>query len=399
MQEKRKANESGPEKIPLIRSIGIAGAWGYIGRKILDAALALGIQPYVLDPGPWPEDVDPSRVRRWEDETGFYQLDVDLFHLALHPEDRQSALDHLFRRAAAGSSLWVLNEKPITAPDTPQEGWRLVQQVENTSRLTMLFDFPELFDPLTFRILEFLNQFQTVNITYFFLQRSKDREDPTIPRNYKRMVPIQFQETVHCLAYVLFLLGRLKGGFEAVLSEGIWVQAEAEPYDPPNPELYPYVVDGRCTYVLRLGQVQVEGRTDFKRGAPWTKRRIIKGIGDGRPFQIEAEYQEGQKGWKVNGEPQPWDPKADTYRAILRTLSEWKETVPRGELLQGVYPNPRLAWWTFQLSGLLWRSSYENRPIDIPNLEVLQRFDSGFAAEKDRLPRYSSVLSRRTPKP
>src|SRR5438094_9545063 len=39
-------------------SIAIAGAWGYIGRKLLDAALHLGIRAYVYDPGPTPSDVD-----------------------------------------------------------------------------------------------------------------------------------------------------------------------------------------------------------------------------------------------------------------------------------------------------------------------------------------------------
>ena len=46
---------------PLPRSIAIAGAWGYIGRKFLDVALANGLETYVFDPGPMPEDVDRSR--------------------------------------------------------------------------------------------------------------------------------------------------------------------------------------------------------------------------------------------------------------------------------------------------------------------------------------------------
>ncbi len=51
----------------LPRSIAIAGAWGYIGRKFLDVALAHGLQTYVYDPGPPPKDVDLARLTRVAD--------------------------------------------------------------------------------------------------------------------------------------------------------------------------------------------------------------------------------------------------------------------------------------------------------------------------------------------
>ena len=44
-----------PEASELPRSIAIAGAWGYIGRKFLDVALARGLTTYVHDPGPMPD--------------------------------------------------------------------------------------------------------------------------------------------------------------------------------------------------------------------------------------------------------------------------------------------------------------------------------------------------------
>jgi hypothetical protein len=69
----------------------------------------------------------------------------------------------------------------------------------------MLYDFPELFDPLTARLLDFLAQFRSVQLTEITVQRSKDRENPANPRNYKRMVPIQYQETVHCIAFALYV--------------------------------------------------------------------------------------------------------------------------------------------------------------------------------------------------
>ena len=67
-------------------SIAIAGAWGYIGRKFLDAARQLGIDVFVHDPGPVPDDLDLNGVARIAEEAEFYDTQADLFHLALHPD-------------------------------------------------------------------------------------------------------------------------------------------------------------------------------------------------------------------------------------------------------------------------------------------------------------------------
>ena len=74
------------------RSIAIAGAWGYIGRKLLDSALEMGLEAHALDPGPVPGDLDVERVALHGDEEAFYRLDDDMFHLALHPERRKKGL-------------------------------------------------------------------------------------------------------------------------------------------------------------------------------------------------------------------------------------------------------------------------------------------------------------------
>ena len=98
-----------PRDLPA--SIAIAGAWGYIGRKFLDVALAHRLETFVLDPGPIPVDLDPSRFVRVDDEAEFYRLPADLFHLALHPEHRR--LDLLLARR---EPLLILNEKPMALP-------------------------------------------------------------------------------------------------------------------------------------------------------------------------------------------------------------------------------------------------------------------------------------------
>jgi hypothetical protein len=369
-------------------SVAIAGAWGYIGRKVLDAALRRGLRTYVYDPGPAPVGFDLERVTRVSDESAFYNLDVDLFHLALQPEVRQGGLGCLLGRARS-EPLLILNEKPMVSPENPEEAPVLIECVDR-SRAVMLYDFPELFDPLTHRITGYLSGFSQLEIQSMVLERSKDREDPAIARNHKRMLPIQFQESVHCLAYLLYLMAALRGGLEAIFPTGVSVSASSSPYSPPNPGIYPYVVDGRCEYRLSLGRLRVEGITNFKRGAAWTKRRILRGRGDGRPFVIEADYLEGRKYLRINGVDQGWDASSCSYAAILSTLNEWRNGLSAATLLHGVYPNPRLAWLAFQLSGVLWRSSHEQRQIDLADVAALRGFDSAFRAARPNLPRYDA---------
>ena len=360
--------------MPSLNSIAIAGAWGYIGRKVLDAALRRGLSVMVCDPGPTPADLDLAAVTRVADEAQFYRLPVDGFHLALHPEARRAGQTLLLHRARS-EPLWILNEKPMFAPHHPADGRALIEAVDR-SQAVMLYDFPELFDPLTRRVMERLARFRQVEISSIVVERSKDREDPAIPRNAKSMVSIQFQESVHCLAYVLYVLGTLRGSLDAPLSDGVTVSANSEPYAPPNPELYQDVVDGRCDFQLALGPVRVQGLTNFKRGAPWTKRRVLQGRGDGRPFVIEANYLEGKKQLVIDGVDQGWDAAACSYGAILSTWADWRATVPPSTLLRGVYPNPRLAWLAFQLSEALWRASHGAGRIELSYLPALQTFNT-----------------------
>jgi predicted dehydrogenase len=337
-----------PDDLP--RSIAIAGAWGYIGRKFLDVALARGLTAYVLDPGPIPDDLDPMRFTRLTDEAEFYALRPDLFHLALHPEHRR--LDLLLAR---DEPLLILNEKPMALPGRPDECDRIVAAVDASSA-TVLYDFPELYDPLTARVLDHLAQFHDVRLTDVYVQRSKDREEPSNPRNYKRMVSIQYQETVHCLAFALYLLATIKGGLDAALADGVRIVGESDPYEPPNPEAYPEPVDGRCRYRATFGDVAIDGLTDFKRGAPWAKRRVLRGLGDGRPFAIEVSYLEGSKSLRIDDVDQPCDPRADSYEDVLRTSLRWSRQFDRSEFMTGLFPNPRLARLTYRLSSALWRS-------------------------------------------
>jgi predicted dehydrogenase len=358
---------------PSIRSVAIAGGWGYIGRKFVDAALALGQDVAVHDPGPPPADVDRNRVRVVDEPGAFYDSAADLFHLALHPEHRRQGFARLLERART-EPLLILAEKPMAAPEHPEECATTERAVAAT-RATVLYDFPELYDGLTERILEYLGRFRTVEIREMFVTRSKDREDPANPRNFKRMVTVQYQESVHCLAFALHLLGRLAGGVEPVLDRGVTVSAEAEPYVPPNPAAYPRPMDGRCRFELTVGSVLVTGDTNFKRGAPWAKRREVRGLADGRPFEVVVDYLEGRKHLTIDGRPQPIDPAASSYEQVLLTAGCWHREVGPVGLDAGVYPTPRFARFAYQLSAALWGSSHGGRPLHFASAADLLAFD------------------------
>ena len=351
----------------LPRTIAIAGAWGYIGRKFLHAALDLGVKPYVLDPAPRPSDIDPERVHIVDDTGQFYELDADLFHLALHPDMRERPLATLFERSRNGRGPAILCEKPMATPDNPRLcDWIVAQS--DAAGASLFFDFPELFDPITLRIHAFLSTFKRVRFDEIRLERSKDREDPSNPRNYKVMVPIQYQETVHSIAFVLNLLAITRGGLGNVCRD-IRAEGSSERYCPPNPEAYPGPVDGKFEGALTLDGTTALLSTNFKTGATWTKRQRIRGVGDGRPFLIEAEFLEGAKFLRIDGEALPIAPESDSYQNVIRQLWAWHSQVPAEERAAGLYPNARLARCTFLLSCMLWESCAKRSPVESTDLQ------------------------------
>lgn len=370
-----------------IQSLAIAGAWGYIGRKFVDAGLQLGLDLSIYDPGPAPEDVPLDQLQQYTDDS-FYAQSADLYHLALHPEHRASALAQLLQRAAH-EPVRILNEKPMAAPERPQDCITLINSLAGTQAL-LLFDFPELFEPLTARIVDFLAAAKVVTIDEIVIQRSKDREDPSNPRNCKRMVHIQYQETVHCVAWLLFVLGQRAGGAEAALADGLRLSASARSYAAPNPQDYSYVVDGRVDYEIQFGATAVHGCTDFTRGAIWAKTRVVRGHADGQAFELKMDYLEGAKYLQINGVAQDIDAKGSSYEAVLQTFDHWLQTVPEETLRSSsCFPNAAFAHLTYSLSSLLWRSSHDGTPISVGDAGALLAFDARFAAAVGGFPHYT----------
>jgi predicted dehydrogenase len=243
---------------------------------------------YGFDPGPRPADFSYSdRLQMIACEQQFYELDADLFHIATHPEVRQG----VYRLLDRGRHLNI--EKPMAHPAHPDECSRL-RAAARASHGTVLFDFVEVFNPRTLQIRAILAEMKKhsdCRITRISCERSKDREDTQNLRNRKIMVPIQYQESAHCLALLLFVLGR-PSSFEEAFPHGMTGAAMSAPYDPPNPEDYRYgVVDGKIAGELRVDGLAIGIHTDFKRrGAGPFKRFRIKGFAGGHDFQIESIY-------------------------------------------------------------------------------------------------------------
>ena len=246
----------------------------------------------------------------------------------------------------------------------------------DASEAVVLYDFPELFDPITQRIVDVLAEKRDVRLTSLYVQRSKDREDPANPRNYKRMVSIQYQESVHCLAFVLHVLGHACGSFDDVFSHGLTAAATAVRYTPPNPDAYPEPVDGRCDFTLQLGPVAVSGKTDFTRGASWAKTRIIEGTADGRPLRIEADYLEGRKRLVIDGQRAR---RRDANELLRRGAPHVRPLAPLGSPCRThdrPLPAPALRQTGLSALGRALRGQPCGRPVALPTSVALDGFAS-----------------------
>jgi predicted dehydrogenase len=378
------------------KSIGIAGAWGYIGRKFLDAALDLDWEVHVYDPGPVPEDVDPQRINVAEHGEAFYAAPVQVMHLALHPGHREKPLALLFGRAESDSEAPViLCEKPMAPPEDPALCDGIVARSE-AAGARMLFDFPELFDPITHRIVDFLRGFREIAIREIWLERAKDREDPARPRNYKLMVPIQYQETVHCIAFLLNLLTQLDGSQSLPWQESLHIEGTSEPYRPPNPEDYAYQVDGRVRGRMDFGKgghadgLTAHLQTDFKAGAGLHKRRRIAGTGDNCRFTIECDFLEGHKWLRINDIDQGISPTQSSYANVLKSLERWHTEGSLADCTTLQMPGARFARYTYLLSAALWEACFTKAPVRFPAPADLGVYQPAF-------PREWAELKRRWP--
>ena len=360
------ADATGLEAELLPASIAIAGIYGYIGQLIYNAAVEAGVpRIFGFDPGLKPPGFRYSdRLTMVRREEQFYELDADLFHIATHPDRRQG----VYRLLERGRHVTI--EKPMAHPAHPAECRRLSEAARH-SKATVLFDFVEVFNPHSFQIRGMLRRlagYRDFRITQVHCERSKDREDPSNPRNRKVIVPIQYQETAHCLAMLLFVTDRC-ASFAEAFPQGMTVAAASAPYDPPNPEDYCYgVVDGKVTGAIRAGDMTVSICTDFKRrgGVP-SKCFRIEGVANRRAFHIESVFDGTREQVLLNGKVVASTGTGNRHQDIIRQAWGWH----RGRS-DGPRPDADFASLVFGLSAALWTSCDQGREVRIDTEAELQ---------------------------
>jgi hypothetical protein len=116
--------------------------------------------------------------------------------------------------------------------------------------------------------------------------------------------------------------------------------------------------------------------TDFAAGAPRTKRRTVRGVGDGKPFVIEAEYLEGHKRLAIDGEDLGFARDASVYQAVIRQGWQWYQQPELGET--SLYPTADFAHRSYLLSALLWDACHLGGPRVVANLEEFWNYAPGF---------------------
>jgi hypothetical protein len=364
-------------------SIAIAGIHGYIGSLIYRAALDLQIpRIYGLDPGPLPDGFPTSdRLVMMEDEAAFYEAPADLFHIATHPEMR-SGVYHLLRRDAR-----ITVEKPMTHPAYPDESCR-VRAAARQSNASLLFDFVEAFSQSSLLLCCILRQLERdagFRIRRIHCERGKDREDARNPRNYKVIVPIQYQETAHCLALALLALGG-RSSFARTFPKGISVTALSAPYEPPNPEAYFFgPVDGKVVANIAADGLNILLETDFKRrhSAPF-KRFAVTGDADGRSITIEAVFDGCSEKVIVDGRMLAATTSRGRHQEII--LNAWRHH--SGRAGDEVRPDAEFAWLVFGLSAALWTSCQQGQVLHVKTEDDLREVMQHYPRRLARLARY-----------
>ena len=347
----------------LPHSIAIAGSEGFMGQNIVKAALGLDIEDIILsDPR-----IDPGRYAGLRNVRSvvphhFNDIDAGLFHFATHPGQRSP----MYRLIERGCHINV--EKPMVHPENPMEAEAIFDALE-ASNATLLYDFLEMFNPRTLAIVEMLKNMGDAQLDHITFIRGKNRENLWNPRNESPMLPIEYQETVHCMAYLVNLFANQQGvydiNFESVFPKGFTVWAKSRRYDAPNPEKYPYVVDGYCAGTIDIGECTVDFLTNFKRGAEKTKRKIMLGHNAYHSIDIEVNDQLGQEYLRINGAEHQPKGEQDQYKSVI--LGSWQM---HQEMMQGkraVRPDARFAWLAFGLCGAIFMSSYLQTEVALRN--------------------------------
>jgi hypothetical protein len=375
------------------KTIAIAGCSGYIGTHMTQAALALGLQVYGIDPQLQNSLVNQTHFTAVDTIESFCHLNADIYYLALQPNHRPPYLNHLIP-----DGRFIFSEKPMARARDPHVCDQLVDQLANASA-TMRYNFLLIYNPITEHILQYLRAHKNVSISYMKSVFEKNRESRRNDRNKKFMEPIQYQESIHSLALMLFLRGETLSydiqNFDQVFPQGLIAVGESSPYDAPSPD-YDTIPDGRFYGTLTTSGFRMDIITNFKRldqqhfPTRQQKKVTLSGVADGKPFTIEADYQRDREMLRINNTNISL-PNFRPYEYIWQKL-----ILPNDPNAPHIKTDEQLAKRAYQISALLWHTSFTKQEVVVHSNENLSETALSYhtALESGQLPVYRQHMGR-----
>jgi hypothetical protein len=103
---------------------------------------------------------------------------------------------------------------------------------------------------------------------------------------------------------------------------------------------------------------------------------------------IVADYLEGQKLLMINGQTCEDVMHTNSYVEVIRSIGKMCQESSVADLMREIYPNPSFARVTYQLSSVLWHSSWRQQSARLASLRDLLQFDAGFAEAQKQFARY-----------
>jgi len=375
------------------KTIAIAGCSGYIGTHMTQAALALGMQVYGIDPLLQDHFVSQKNFTEIDTIDAFCDLDADIYYLALQPNHRTPYLARLIP-----DGRFIFSEKPMARARDPHVCDQLITQLANTSA-TMRYNFLLIYNPITEQIIQYLRSHKKVAISYMKSVFEKNRESRRNDRNKKFMEPIQYQESIHSLALMLVLRGETLSydiqDFDQIFPQGLIAVGESSPYDAPSSD-YDTIPDGRFYGTLTTSGFRMDVITNFKRFDKQRfptrpqKKVIISGTADGTPFTIEADYQRDHEMLRINNTDITL-PNFRPYEYIWQKL-----ILPNDHNAPHIIPDEHLARRAYQISALLWHTSFVKQEVVVQSNETFSETALSYctALESGHLPLYRQHTGR-----
>ena len=288
------------------------------------------------------------------DEKKFYSLDLDYFVIAAPPSQRKQILKYFDKNSNA------LIEKPVsTTQDTKTaKAWR--DKLSKSNSL-ILFDFPELFDPLTFTALNFFteksklkNKIGTLKPCAYYLSRTKNREQNNAFCR-RETEDIELDESAHALAFLAFM----EQNMEEKLSMPTNIHNIGRHYESPVKGRKR--VFGEAFSIMEMNNKPVMIEDSFKDPLAWKRRKIVSQNEKKENFTVMVDYWESSKSIFVYGPDN--NEKVFQLKKHTPTITSVHKNFRKflKEPKQLALPNINIAYWTYMIGKKMIQSRDKRR--------------------------------------